>query len=280
MAGGASTHWTRRTWRRYLLKEGVDWLANDLRRRAGGGVPWRDASRAARAFLYYNEAFHHKTECFATRLELTHRAPLFRTGFADLFQKTKGTDNCLEEGLANAAALHDTYEMLKKKLPDSLRLLDYALAGYVNDSPPGYRRGTEVRKDMLAFRCRFAAENQGVCLPGLPQKHPDVWRTAPHLFDGISNIRGRVNYILPRSSPLMARTRLRPLLPPRKLVKKLRELAGLDFVRSGGAHDIYQAGNGREIQIPRHPRDLGPGLLRGILRQAGLDMSLHEFMGS
>ena len=183
-----------------------------------------------------------------------------------------GTDECIEEGLANASALELTYKGLRNKE------IDQALVGYVRDCPPGYRRGVEIRQDIAGVRCKFAEENQHFCLPHLPKKNPKVWLTTPHMFNGISNIRSRVNYVVSRNSPLVARVRMRPLLPPRKLVKKLTELAGLQFVRNGGNHDIYRTRSGKVIPIPRHPRDLGPGLLRKILREVGLDMSLEQFM--
>jgi hypothetical protein len=55
-------------WGVYLLLEGVLWLASEIVRRAGGRVSMKDAVCVARMFLYYHEAFHHKTECFATRI--------------------------------------------------------------------------------------------------------------------------------------------------------------------------------------------------------------------
>lgn len=98
------------------------------------------------------------------------------------------------------------------------------------------------------------------------------------MFDGISNIKGRVNYVIPRNSPLVGRMPFKPLLPPSKLIRKLKDLAKLKFVRNGGNHDIYHTPSGKIIPIPRHPRDLGRGLLLKILREAGLDLSLQEFL--
>jgi predicted RNA binding protein YcfA (HicA-like mRNA interferase family) len=259
-------------WGVYLLLEGVIWLAGEIVRRSGGSVSNHRAMQSARLFLYYHEAFHHKTECFATRLELTHRTPFYKTGFERLYQKTFGTEGCREEGLANASALADS----KKRLSDPV--VDNALEKYVLDSPPGYDQGVRMRRDFQTERCAFAEENQRICLPHLRGKHPDVWRTTPHMFDGIANIKSRVNYMVPRSSPLAARLPFRPLLPPMKLVKKLTELANLEFVRNGGNHDIYRTPSGRSIQIPRHARDLGRGLVRKIIREAGLEMGLEEFL--
>lgn len=259
-------------WGVYLLFEGVLWLANDIVRRSGGQVARIDAVHASRLFLYYHEAFHHKAECFATRLELTHRKPMYRSGFERYYQKTVGTVSCLEEALANAFALDETWKKLRNRDVDS------ALIEYVQSSPPGYDQGQAIRADRITRRCDFAEENQRICLPQLPSKDPVVWRAAHYMFAPIANIRNRVNYMIPRNSPLVARLSIRPLLPPNKLIKKLKDMIGLQFVRHGGSHDIYRAPNGQSIPIPRHPRDLSRGLIQGILRQAGLNMSLAEFM--
>ena len=62
------------------------------------------------------------------------------------------------------------------------------------------------------------------------------------------------------------------------MIKKLRQLVGLELVREGGRHQVWRTSSGNIVEIPRHPRDLGRGLLRQILRQAGLDMGLEEFL--
>lgn len=259
-------------WGVYLLFEGVVWLAGEIIKRSGGTIDRRRAMEAARLFLYYHEAFHHKTECFSTRLELSHRKPFYKTGFERLYQDTIGKPICLEEGLANATALIDG----KKKLRDIA--VDEALAGYVNDSPPGYDRGNAIRPKFDSVRCDFAEQNHHICLPHLPSKSPKVWRTAPYMFNGIANIKSRVNYVIPRSSPLAKRLPFRPLLPPNKLVQKLKSLVGLEFVRNGGNHDIWRTSTGKRVPIPRHQRDLGRGLVRKILREVGLEIGLEEFL--
>jgi predicted RNA binding protein YcfA (HicA-like mRNA interferase family) len=260
-------------WGVYLLFDGVVWLAGEIIRRSNGAVSPRGAMQAARLFLYYHEAFHHKTECFATRLELTHRRPLYKTGFERLYQQTVGKPACLEEALANASALNDGH----KRIRDSI--VDQALIGYVQASPPGYNRGDQIRGVFRKERCEFAEANQRICLPHLPPKRPDVWHTMPHMFNGIANIKSQVNYVIPRSSPLAMRLPLRGLPSPAQLAKKLGVLAGIQFVRHDGNHDIYQTPTGKTIPIPRHPRDLGRGLLRKILSEAGLGMGIEEFCG-
>ncbi len=268
-------------WGVYLLKEGVDWLAHYLNRNSGGRISLPQAKRAARLFLYFHEAFHHKTECFATRLELTHRKPLYKDAFESYFQSVLGTDECLEEGLANASALIETNKRMSKKVGRKNVIneqIDNALKNYILDSPPGYDQGERIANDFNNIRHIFSEANHKACFPRLSKKDPQIWATTQYMFNGMGNIKSRVNYVIPRNSPLTKRSRFRPMLPPSKLVKKLKELCGLEFDRHGGRHDIYRTKTGKKIQIPRHSRDLGAGLMRKIIRQTGLDLSLDQFL--
>lgn len=259
-------------WGVYLLYEGVEWLARDIVRRTGGVVTRLQAMQASRLFLYYHEAFHHKTECFATRLELAHRQPLYRIGFEQLYQRTYLTADCLEEALANASALSQSRKRHRSGP------IDTALEDYVLSSPPGYNRGAAVRRKFVSHRNRFAELNVGASLGHLPRAAPEVWKTTPYMFNGISNIKGRVNYVIPKSSPLAARLPFRPLLSPGKLIRKLKDKVGLQFGRHGKRHDVYVTRNGNSVAIPRHPKDLRDGLIRSILRECGLDISLEQFL--
>lgn len=257
-------------WGVYLIAEGVVWLASYLMRATAGAISPLDAVSVARRFLYYHEAFHHKTECLSIRMEITHRVPVYKTAFLHHYQATAGTDDCLEEALANAEAL--------AKVTGVPRVVSEALEKMVLASPPGYRLGVRVKQDFTDFRNQFAEINQNVSFPKLPKKSHTAWGAATHMFDGINNIKGRVNYIVPKNSPLLGRLRVQPMLPPRKLVKKLADLAGVTFKRPGGNHDLYQTKDGHVFPIPRHARDINRGLLRGILRQCGIEMGLEEFL--
>ena len=92
--------------------------------------------------------------------------------------------------------------------------MNNALESYVLDNPPGYDQGVPIGRGFQSVGCEFAEENQRICLPHLPGKDPSVWRTAPHMFNGITDIKSRVNYPIPRSSPLAGRLPFRPVLPP------------------------------------------------------------------
>ena len=55
---------------------------------------------------------------------------------------------------------------------------------------------------------------------------------------------------------------------PRQMIKIL-EKNGFTFVRQKGSHRLYKKGELR-ITVPYHNKDLKPGTLRNILKQAGI----------
>lgn len=56
-----------------------------------------------------------------------------------------------------------------------------------------------------------------------------------------------------------------------EIVIKVLEESGFSIVRQKGSHIILKDGDGRSVVIPDHPgEELGRGILRAIIRQAGL----------
>ena len=65
-----------------------------------------------------------------------------------------------------------------------------------------------------------------------------------------------------------------PLLSGREAARAF-ERAGYDYHHHTGSHMIYYRPGGRHLSIPDH-RELGRGILRKLIRQAGL--SVEEFV--
>ena len=260
-------------WGIYITYEGRNYLAEFIRKHTNFKVVKEECEKAAQLFLYHHEAFHHKVEVFSNRLEIPNRKRFYLEGFKNYYQKFKDSDNSWEEALANADALLICRDKLKNPH------ISDALFEYVRQQPVGYRRGVELlRKDEFIQRRSWLAEEIFTHCEGKSKKDPSIWRTAPHLFDALTNLKNRLVYIIPMGSPLSQRKQLRPSLPPAKLIKKLKKVVGLKFVRHGGRHDIWVTKDGREIPIPRHPGDLGRGLVRDIISQAGLSVGFREFL--
>ena len=65
-----------------------------------------------------------------------------------------------------------------------------------------------------------------------------------------------------------------PVLSGKDLIKALSRI-GYNFDHQTGSHVTLVNPSGKKITIPNH-RELGPGILRAIIKQAGL--SIEEFL--
>jgi len=267
-------------WGIYIRVEGLAFISRWIKDRHPL-VTSRQANSAARIFLFYHEAFHHKTECFATRLEVTHRKPLFRYGFEKYYQDTLFTSDCLEESLANALALDEVQRRIKD--PKVCKPIMESLVDFVRNSPPGFSEGIDYRGSAFtSCRWKFSEEAQRYSLTGIPSQSAEIWATANHMFDPIANVNSRVNYILPESSRLAKRIRMgRTLMKPIQVIKKINKMVGIKRLKNRkGNHHIYETNNGKRFPIPSHPGDLRPATLQQIIKQAGINMTIREFQNA
>ena len=126
---------------------------------------------------------------------------------------------------------------------------------------------------------RLRERNLREAVPTVPGRSAGIWSAFPHAFGGISRVTSRVNYLVPRASRIAQRSPLAlRYLRHRDVVRKLERLAGCRFVRQTGGHEIWETPAGHRFPIPNHRTEIADGTLRAILKQAGLDMSVREFM--
>lgn len=274
----------RTWWGIYIVLDSAIELAKFVVAESRGRLSHQQALTAIRIFLYAHEAFHHNVEVFATRLEITHRTALYRSGFQSFFERTAGTDLSLEELLATAHAYRRVKDRFAIKDHEKRNLALATLTRYIAQCPPGYRRAPEAFATAAfeAYRNEFAELNQFDALPQIPSKDPQLWSCFPHAFSGISRVTSRVNYVIRRDSPLASRLGLNlRYLRYRELREKLRRVARCEPLREGhGSHEIWRSPSGKTFPVPRHPGDLHRGLLAAITKQAGLQMSASEFLGT
>ena len=289
-------------WGIYLLADGVEKFAEEIWHAQTTGqrrpLSFRDCRMASRIFLYWHEHYHHQVESFSIRLEVTQRQPLYRNGFTPLYRQTFGTSQCLEEALAEAWAylktirIFDLPRTLGKRIPQSIQdrvaqkrcALERALKKLIKDAPQGYCQGRRylsatAHKD---WQNQLAERYHGASLPHIKNLHPSIWGNSPHAFYGFSNVRSRVNYLIPRNSRIAQRLPLHvwPRLSHRDLVKRLKKLIpNLEKVPARGKHPLkYRTPGQRAFPIPTHPGDLSNKTLGKILKQAGLEMGISKFL--
>jgi predicted RNA binding protein YcfA (HicA-like mRNA interferase family) len=271
-----------RWWGIYLVLEHTQWLALQLNRYSQGSLNLHEAMIVSRLFLYGHEAFHHSVEAFATRLEVTHRVPLYREGFEKFFRHGFGTKDCIEEALATAYGYRKVNERAFRKPnnPSKRATALQALAKYVRSCPPGYDRALEFvrNRDFSNQRSEFAEQNHKWALPSIPSRSKLIWLSFPHAFYGISRVTSRVNYLVHRGSSLANRHQLSlRYVRYQDLSERLQRLAGCKLIREGGAHEIWESPKGHRFPVPRHPGDLRKGTLAKIIKQSGMNPSVSEF---
>lgn len=270
-------------WGIYLTYEGTIWLAKYIKN-SQPTITDQEALLCSQIFLYAHEAYHHMVESFATRLEVTHRVPLYRKGFQQIYREAmENPDQCAdpyppdEEALANAYAYLKTLNVFKQD-KDKKQFLAKALKSYFEGSPPCYKRALEylTLNKFKKAECEFAELTY--LYYGENVKNNEIWFCFPHAFSGIARITSRVKYIIRRNSPLSKRSKLHlRYVRYRELKKKLEKIANCILVRQEGGHEIWKAPTGKPFPVPRHPGDLKNGTLKKIIKQAGLNMSLTQF---
>lgn len=159
--------------------------------------------------------------------------------------------------------------------------MDRGFRAYVEALPPSYRLGLELVENATfrTRRDRFAEQNHGRSLPHA-DKGPELWRLFGQGFRGIAQINSFTNYLVHRHSSFLQRRQLdvRPL-SMRKVKKRLKDLVGLELKRQGkGSHEVWVTGGGRRVTLYNSSGDVPKGTLSSILKQAGLTMSVHDFL--
>ena len=177
-------------WGIYIILERVHEFANALARYSRGVLTFNEALNVGKMFLYGHEAFHHITEALPTRLEVTHRAPIYTGGFERLFRRVYGTDDCFEEALASAHG----YRKVKSKVfrnpnaPKNARRLYWRSNGTLGfvllntgellslyQNHPFTRLGPHL-PSRITTRASLQFHGRGAA----------IWLSFPHAFSGIS----------------------------------------------------------------------------------------------
>jgi hypothetical protein len=150
-------------WGIYIVLERLHEFADTLVKYSSNILTFNEALNVAKMFLYGHEAFHHIAESFATRLEVTHRFPIYSDGFERLYRRVYGTDDCVEEALASAHGYRKVKTKAFRRPNDSIKrgAALNALDRYIKLCPPGYRRALEfiTDSDFYMERSAFAEQN-------------------------------------------------------------------------------------------------------------------------
>jgi len=245
------------------------------------GKPVSDTRGLAKALVraslhayFLHEQYHHKVECLGLRLHVVERKSAYLPYQAKVYRAAVGTDDLLEEALANA----DAFRRLKTQpyagwfsrpvLKATRRFLRWRFPL----DPPGYRQAAHYLR-----AARFATgENRlhGQVHEALlkPCRTASDWDMAPRLMQSFfpitsniwSVVRGGQQPFLPFNTSLPVRT-----CSTSDMVR-LFERRGYQEVSGGkGSHVKMKKPGSPTMILPGNRRSLSPGVARTALKALG-----------
>jgi hypothetical protein len=236
------------------------------------------------ASLFLHEAYHHKTESFAIRLDITERTPRYRNYWAKVYEpasRPRG-GGPLEEALANADSFRRLNEpaharSVPRDLVRSTR--DYLTWRFPFD-PPGY----SAAHSFLGNEANFDGQNllksqvqEGIAKPF---RTVDQWRMAPNMNESLFGLSSDI-WVLVRKGgvPTLPTFPLYRPVPSLKLEKALRISYGYSRVKGGGkgSHVKLKAPGYPTLILPGDRKDLSPVVLKGVAADLGF-RDVGEFL--
>ena len=267
----------------YIRETAVLDMARTIYRRLPGSPPLdrrmaKGLVRAGLATLYLHEAFHHKVESFAIRLEVIEHArryvPYHNAVFGPL--RASGSDGLLEEALACAEMKRRLGEGVYRRSIDSELLGETKLMldEWIPTLPPGYRRGADFFNDASYQRQRNLLSSQIHEAREQPMRRRDEWFLEPKSFEGFFNCRTIAHVLVPVDEapiiPWFNQPAVGLSVSSREAVRIL-QTADYTVVSGGkGSHVKLKKPGEPQIILPGNRKALSVGALQQVKRALGL----------
>ena len=226
--------------------------------------------KAAFLSLYYHEYFHHKVESFGFRLHVCLDQSRYFDYKKKIYKPHYMTDNCLEEGMANAYAYRALKETRYLNIPE---VKDIALVQMKEDfprNPPGYRiaKGLLSNHDFEKNMNLLMGQIKEAVLS--PSQNASDWYCAPDMMRPLFNITSEVYTVVRLGALPVLPTNVSPYSCSTKTMIKVCESHGYKAVAGGkGSHVKLKKDNSQTILLPGQRKDLSSGVIRNTLRSLG-----------
>ena len=242
---------------------------------------WFNALYRAGVYLYYlHEHYHHKVECLGFRLHVVQRKSAFLPYHKLIYSGAKGTDDHLEEALANA----DCYHRLNTQ-PYSRWLTSHvvkAVRAYLKwqfpHDPPGYRKAVNylTKPEFDAGENVLQAQVKEVSLK--PAQPIIEWDMAPRMTQSFFPVTSNIWTVIPAGTK--PRLPLKPVTPirtcsTRDMIKLYRDAGYAEVVGGKGSHVKLKKPGAPTMILPGDRIELSPGVAKTALRVLG-DFNLRD----
>lgn len=247
------------------------------------------ACRAAMSGLYLHEAYHHKIESLAIRLEMverTRRYLPYSKGVYSPFIK-QGSDDVLEEALACAEMYRrfKTEKLYRRGVPKPVRDATVAmLPEWFETLPPSYKEAWRYLKDRLFDGAQHRLMSQVHEAAVSPKRAAREWNLTPHLGRGLLNCQSITHVLVPTGQkpilPWIAHTPALPSVSSRKAIRHLEDHGWkIDPGRGKGSHIRLKHVGKQPLTIPANRESLSPPVLKSVADALGVRLADLTFSG-
>lgn len=242
---------------------------------------WFKALYRAALYLYFlHEHYHHKVECLGFRLHVVQRRSAFLPYHKLIYAGTKGTDDQLEESLANA----DCYQRLGAQpyafwlTPHVVKAAKAYLKWQYPYDPPGYRMAVHylTKQEFAEGENLLQAQVKEISLK--PAQQVDDWEMAPRMTQSFFPVTSNIWTVIPAGT--RSRLPVKSVAPIRTCSTRemiaLYQQAGYVEVDGGkGSHVKLKKPGAPTMILPGNRGELSPGVAKTALRVLG-DFNLHD----
>jgi predicted RNA binding protein YcfA (HicA-like mRNA interferase family) len=270
-------HYYAQAWGVFVREDGIQEVALGI---AGFVDTSRDpirvaaeVQRMAHVVLRLHEAFHHKVESAAIRMETVSGRDTYKPYDDHVFLPLRSANSrsLLEEGLGNAWMLRNLMSDAKGIGDDVLLGVELFLRWWIPTLPGAYGRGVELFEDGIdqhVYRLTEQLHSAQVD----PPSRDRLWAVTTHLLDPLHNRLSSHYVVVPRGQvPYLPH-----VAPPKGLAVGHRELEkmltrlGWERQKTRGRHPVKFVKDGaKPIPLPIHAGSLPTGTLNKIAREAG-----------
>lgn len=235
--------------------------------------------RAAFAVYFLHEQYHHKTECFGIRNHVVLSRKVYVPYFKGVYLKLKGTDDHLEEALANADMWHrlGTRPYHYWLGATVLRATKDFLATTFPHDPPGYRKAVNYLEKSDFNTAENLLQGQIHAASAKPTLAVSRWDIAPRMLQSFLPITSDIYAVLTagRKSVLGSVVAPAPTASTSELVK-LAVAHGWELTKGGkGSHVKLIKPHAPPVIVPGDRREVSIGVTKQVLRTLG-GYKLHD----
>ena len=277
-------------WGIYLIEDAIERVALKMHYSSKKLLSKNNCRKLLREFVFAHEKYHNIVETFATRLEISHRIPVYLDQVKKLYLSSPKNKLVHEEALAEAYGyLNIFHKSIFKKIENSKsryfnkkkKIAEILIRKFLQKAPYPYNLSLQMlsrnklehnQKQLQEFILNpsFKYSNKRDIL---------MWKFGTYMMSPSLRRNGKYIFIISKKSSVFKKNKLNlHYVKIQTLIKKLRPY-GIKEAYQGGKHPKKLVlPNGKPISVPTHGKDIAKGMAHKILKDCEIGISLRDLL--